>query len=87
MSKCKYCGKEFTKTHNREMYCCDKCRYFSRKEQRAAYQRKRRKLIREGILISKETVKIGTIFFPKKIGDWEIEKNYIQRAKYAAGLI
>lgn len=55
--KCKYCGKEFKKMHNREMYCSDKCRYNALREQKATYQRNRRKLIREGILISCENKK------------------------------
>jgi predicted nucleic acid-binding Zn ribbon protein len=25
-AKCAYCGKEYTKTHNRQMYCSDECR-------------------------------------------------------------
>lgn len=31
--KCKYCGQEFTKVHNREMYCSDKCRKNAKREQ------------------------------------------------------
>lgn len=84
MAICNYCGKKYTKTHNREMYCSNKCRYNALREQKAAYQRKRRKLIREGVLISCETTKVGSVFFPKTIGDWELEEKYIQRAKKAA---
>ena len=25
--KCSYCGQEFERTHNRQKYCSDKCRY------------------------------------------------------------
>ena len=48
---CKYCGKGFIKTHNHQLYCSEKCRKNSRKEQKAAYQRNRRKLVREGKLV------------------------------------
>ena len=33
-AKCKYCGKTFTKTHNRQTYCSDKCRTEARREQK-----------------------------------------------------
>jgi predicted nucleic acid-binding Zn ribbon protein len=33
-AKCAYCGKEYTKTHNRQMYCSDKCRTEARREQK-----------------------------------------------------
>jgi predicted nucleic acid-binding Zn ribbon protein len=36
-AKCAYCGKEYTKTHNRQMYCSDECRKNSRKEKRRIY--------------------------------------------------
>lgn len=25
MAVCKWCGQEFTKTHNRQVYCCTEC--------------------------------------------------------------
>ncbi|WP_407454807.1 hypothetical protein [Methanobrevibacter sp.] len=50
-------------------------------------QRKRRKKIREGHLISNETEKLGTIHFPKKIGDWIEERKRIKYAKRKAGII
>lgn len=32
MTKCKWCGKEFDKKHNRQMYCNEYCSKESRKE-------------------------------------------------------
>ena len=32
-AKCKWCGKPYTKTHNRQTYCSDKCRKEAKKEQ------------------------------------------------------
>lgn len=26
--KCQFCGKEFIKSHNRQVYCCTKCQYY-----------------------------------------------------------
>ena len=39
-AKCAYCGKPFTKTHNRQVYCSDECRNNSRKEKRRKYNYK-----------------------------------------------
>jgi hypothetical protein len=50
-STCKYCGKPFNKTHNRQMYCSPYCCKQAVREQKARYQRKRRKLVRDGVLI------------------------------------
>ena len=36
-TKCKYCGKEFTKQHNRQIYCSDECRKHARQEKRRHY--------------------------------------------------
>ena len=33
MARCKACGKEFIKSHNRQQYCCEDCRKVSRKQQ------------------------------------------------------
>lgn len=63
-NKCIYCGKGFNKTENKQLYCSDYCRTQARKEQKAAYQRKRRKLINQGVLIVRDTEKppLGTGF-------------------------
>lgn len=40
MSKCNWCGKEFNKNHNRQMYCSDNCRKYARQEKNRGYFRK-----------------------------------------------
>lgn len=68
-SKCKWCGKGFNKSypHNRVMYCSDECRMNALREQKAAYQRRRRKLIRDGVLIvhDNEKAPLGTGYLSK----------------------
>lgn len=44
--KCKWCGKPFTKTHNRQMYCSNYCRKNARREQQAEYSREYRRKYR-----------------------------------------
>lgn len=39
-TKCSYCGKPFTKTHNRQTYCSDHCRTEARREKRRKYDYK-----------------------------------------------
>ncbi len=85
--KCKYCGKLFIKFENKTMYCSDECRCKSNQDNKAKYQRKRRKQINNGELISNETKKLGTIHFPKKIGDWIEERQRIKYAQRKAGII
>ena len=58
-TKCKYCGKPFTKTHNRQVYCSDSCRLNARREQKARYQAKRRLRIKQKILVVDEYKKYG----------------------------
>lgn len=36
-AKCAYCGRTFTKTHNRQIYCSDTCRKYARQEKRRIY--------------------------------------------------
>lgn len=61
-AKCKYCGKPFFKTHHSIVYCSDTCRTYALREQKAKYQRKRRKLINTGELVSNENKYLGTQF-------------------------
>lgn len=35
ISKCKYCGKPYIKTHNRQVYCSSECRGYSDREHTA----------------------------------------------------
>ena len=87
LSKCKYCGSVFIKFENKTMYCSADCKCKMNQDNKAKYQRKRRKQIREGHLISNETKKLGTTYFPKKIKDWSEELNLIKKAKRKAGII
>lgn len=59
---CKYCGEKFYKTANKTCYCSDRCRTLALREQKAKYQRKRRKMIRDGELVSNESEYVGTGF-------------------------
>ena len=59
---CKYCGKKLFKTANKTCYCSDRCRNLALKEQKARYQRERRKRIRHGELVSNESKYVGTGF-------------------------
>lgn len=68
-NKCKWCGKPFEKTHNRQEYCSDRCFRFARLEQKAVYQRKRRKMINDGELISNESKHLGTGFLGEHCHD------------------
>lgn len=78
--KCKYCGRIFFKTHNRQEYCGKKCYTFSRKEQKAFYQQKRRLLIKNGELISNENKELGTTFLsPHPNMDFIREYKIIQK--------
>ena len=63
-AKCSYCGKPFDKTGlpNRVMYCSEKCRMNARLEQKAAYQRKRRRLARNGVIIISDKEKGCTTY-------------------------
>ena len=82
-AKCKYCGKRFYKTANKTCYCSDRCRTLALREQKAEYQRKRRKLIRDGVLVApneKASNDIGTGYIGEHRNDDELEElNVIRR--------
>lgn len=59
-TKCKYCGKIFIKTNNRQEYCSLKCKTYAKQDQTAKSQRKRRKQIRDGYLLTNENEYVGT---------------------------
>ena len=61
-NKCKWCGKPFLKKYSAEKYCSEECCTLALQDQKAEYQRKRRKQIKEGVLISNENKHIGTNF-------------------------
>ena len=60
LAKCRRCGRLFIKLENRSTLCSERCKFFNTQENKAKYQRKRRKLINKGVLISNETKQIGT---------------------------
>ena len=74
-TKCKYCGKQFIKKHNRQQYCSTDCQIKAKQDQTAKSQQKRRKLIREGYLITNENEYVGTGYLSKHRHENE-EKEY-----------
>ena len=77
---CKYCGKPYTKSRKHRKYCSNQCYHYARLEQKAKYQRKRRKLIKEKILISNENNFLGTTFLSQhRQNNFEDEYNSIQK--------
>ena len=58
--KCQYCGKEFVRGYNSQVYCSDDCSKKAFLDQQAEYSRKRRKSIKNGELVTNERVKVGT---------------------------
>lgn len=59
VSKCKYCGKTFIKFQNKTCYCSSQCRSYAAQDQKASFARKYRRMIREGLMVRKETY-LGT---------------------------
>lgn len=82
-AKCKWCGKAFFKTANKTCYCSDRCRTLALREQKAEYQRKRRKLIRDGVIVApneRASNDIGTGFIGEHMqDDFDDEYGVIQR--------
>lgn len=88
LRKCKYCGKSFIKTANRQELCSSRCKHYSLQDAKATYQRKRRRLIRDGVLISNENKKLGNSRLetnPKK--DFHHEYRCIQYELKRLGLV
>ncbi len=79
-AKCTYCGKTYTKTHNRQQYCSDHCRKEARKEQKRnwalTYYRKNRKKINNTRI---GTRTIGPHKHPHNEREAEIVQNEIDR--------
>jgi hypothetical protein len=87
---CSYCGKPFIKIHNRSTLCSYHCKVKSTQDNKAKYQRNRRKLINEGKLISNEANQIGTstVYLSKGIkSSFEEEHSVILKEKRRVGLI
>lgn len=87
LRKCKYCGKHYIKLQNKTLYCSQKCKHKSTQDNKAKYQRRRRQSIRNGELISNETKKLGTTYFPEHTTDWQEEHEIVKKAKRNAGII
>lgn len=47
-NKCKWCGKPFKKTHNRQEYCSEECSHYAHMEQKARYTREYRLKYKSG---------------------------------------
>ena len=77
---CKYCGETFEKSHESEVYCCDKCREHAILESAAKYQRKRRRSINNGELVSNEYRYVGTNYLSQhRREDFDEEQKAIQK--------
>lgn len=79
-AKCSYCGKTFTKQHNRQTYCSDHCRTEARREKRRRYDYKyyhKNKDIINQKRIGTRT--IGPHRNPNETREQEIIKNEIER--------
>ena len=76
MSRCKWCGKEFIKNHNRQMYCSPDCSKYAVMEQKAIYSRKYRRMYvqNEGLGSSS----LGC----KRNSDFELELTLIHKEKH-----
>jgi len=90
-AKCKYCGKGFNKTANKQLYCSDECRHNARLEQKAEYQRKRRMLVKRGVLIVTDKEKGCTTYNSNYLSehphaDFKREKRAIEREMKRLGL-
>ena len=90
ISFCHYCGKPFVKIHNRSTLCSYECKVKSTQDNKAKYQRNRRKLINKGVLITNEANQIGTstVLLSKNIkNDFDEEHLAIMKEKKRVGLI
>lgn len=82
-TKCAYCGKTFTKTHNRQIYCSEECRYHAHREKHnirnRRYYYKHKKRINQ--------TKIGTrTIGPKPNPDIKRETEIVQNEIERIGL-
>ena len=90
VAKCSRCGRPFIKVENRSTLCSYKCLQLNTQDNKAKYQRKRRKLINDGHLISNESNQVGTstVLLSKNIKPtFEEEHHHILREKRRVGLI
>lgn len=79
MATCKWCGREYTKVHNRQMYCSDYCRKYARQEQvrinRRKYYQRYKKVMGE-----KQRSGLGSGFLSaNRNPDFQLEFECIQK--------
>ena len=91
IGKCRRCGKPFIKLQNRSTLCSEECRTYNTQDSKSNYQRKRRKLIRDGELITNENdnqIGTSTVRLSKHVKPtWEEEHHTILQEKRRVGLI
>ena len=90
VSYCNYCGRPFIKVENRSTLCSYKCKVKSTQDNKAKYQRKRRKAINDGSLIVQDKQQLGTstVLLSKSIkSSFEEEHAVILREKRRVGII
>ena len=81
--KCAYCGELFTKKHNRQIYCSDKCSKNARQEKKRIYNSKYYYKNKKRIL----TTAIGTrTISPHKHENHEREAEIVQNEIQNIGL-
>ena len=77
--KCKWCGEEFIKNHNREMYCSDYCRKAALREQWAVNSYNYRNRYKNQLNYKKQ-VKVGTgCLGAHRLSDFDKEYQKISR--------
>jgi len=59
LKKCNWCGREFVKKHNRQVYCSDFCKKHARQEKNRGYFRKYYHKYKE-IMTEKQRCGLGT---------------------------
>ena len=75
-AKCAYCGKTFTKQHNRQTYCSETCRKHARQEKKRIYNSRYYYKNKKRIL----TTAIGTrTISPHKHKDHQREAEIIKK--------
>lgn len=79
-AKCSYCGKTFTKTHNRQTYCSEECRTEARRLKKRKYDYKYYHKHKKQINAKRiGTRTIGPKPNPDQEREAEIVKNEIER--------
>ena len=82
-TKCAYCGKTFTKKHNRQIYCSKTCAENSRKDKKRIYNSRYYYKNKQRILT---TAKGTTTMSPKRNPNVEREAEIVQNEIRRIGL-